>query len=91
VLGGVIAFGFIGVFLGPVLLAVGYALLIEWAAMRGGIAATETVDPPDPDQAVAPPARGAVVTESASAPAAERARTRAASALAAKAEETARD
>jgi predicted PurR-regulated permease PerM len=31
VLGGVIAFGFIGVFLGPVLLAVGYALLKEWA------------------------------------------------------------
>jgi predicted PurR-regulated permease PerM len=31
VLGGVIAFGFIGVFLGPVLLAVGYALVKEWA------------------------------------------------------------
>jgi predicted PurR-regulated permease PerM len=37
VLGGVIAFGFIGVFLGPVLLAVGYALLMEWAASRGRI------------------------------------------------------
>jgi predicted PurR-regulated permease PerM len=34
VLGGVIAFGFIGVFLGPVLLAVGYALLKDWAAQR---------------------------------------------------------
>jgi predicted PurR-regulated permease PerM len=34
VLGGAIAFGFIGVFLGPVLLAVGYALLLEWAASR---------------------------------------------------------
>jgi predicted PurR-regulated permease PerM len=37
VLGGVIAFGFIGVFLGPVLLAVGYALLLEWASARGRI------------------------------------------------------
>ena len=37
VLGGAIAFGFIGVFLGPVLLAVGYALLLEWAASRGRI------------------------------------------------------
>jgi predicted PurR-regulated permease PerM len=34
VLGGAIAFGFIGVFLGPVLLAVGYALLTEWVASR---------------------------------------------------------
>jgi len=34
VLGGAIAFGFIGVFLGPVLLAVGYTLLREWAAAR---------------------------------------------------------
>jgi predicted PurR-regulated permease PerM len=31
VLGGAVAFGFIGVFLGPVLLAVAYALLKEWA------------------------------------------------------------
>jgi len=31
ILGGAIAFGLIGVFLGPVLLAVGYALLKEWA------------------------------------------------------------
>jgi len=30
VLGGLIAFGFIGVFLGPVILAIGYALLTEW-------------------------------------------------------------
>jgi predicted PurR-regulated permease PerM len=30
VLGGLLAFGFIGVFLGPVILAVGYALLSEW-------------------------------------------------------------
>ncbi|MDE2585649.1 MAG: AI-2E family transporter [Betaproteobacteria bacterium] len=32
VLGGVLAFGFIGVFLGPTLLAVGYRLLQEWTA-----------------------------------------------------------
>lgn len=37
VLGGVIAFGFIGLFLGPVLLAVGYALLLEWATSRSRI------------------------------------------------------
>jgi predicted PurR-regulated permease PerM len=30
VLGGVLAFGFIGMFLGPVLLAMGYALIDEW-------------------------------------------------------------
>jgi predicted PurR-regulated permease PerM len=30
VLGGLFAFGFIGVFLGPVILAVTYALLSEW-------------------------------------------------------------
>ncbi|MDQ2917412.1 MAG: AI-2E family transporter [Pseudomonadota bacterium] len=34
VLGGAAAFGFIGVFIGPVLLAVGYALLMEWAESR---------------------------------------------------------
>ena len=37
VLGGAVAFGFIGVFIGPVLLAVGYALLMEWAAARSTI------------------------------------------------------
>lgn len=34
VLGGVVAFGFIGVFLGPTLLAVGYRLLEEWVTIR---------------------------------------------------------
>jgi len=47
VLGGAIAFGFIGIFLGPVLLAVGYALLMEWAASRGRI---ELVTPADADR-----------------------------------------
>jgi predicted PurR-regulated permease PerM len=32
VVGGVMAFGFLGVFLGPTLLAVGYALMQEWSA-----------------------------------------------------------
>ena len=32
VFGGVVAFGFIGVFLGPVLLALAFALVKEWAA-----------------------------------------------------------
>ena len=30
VLGGLLSFGVIGVFLGPTLLAVGYAILMEW-------------------------------------------------------------
>jgi predicted PurR-regulated permease PerM len=32
VLGGALAFGFIGVFIGPTLLAVGYRVIQEWAA-----------------------------------------------------------
>lgn len=38
VLGGALAFGFIGVFLGPTLLAVGYRLLQEWIAGRVRVA-----------------------------------------------------
>ncbi|WP_309139729.1 hypothetical protein [Siccirubricoccus sp. G192] len=34
-LGGVLAFGFLGLFLGPVLLAVGFNLLKDWAAEGG--------------------------------------------------------
>jgi predicted PurR-regulated permease PerM len=33
VLGGVFAFGFIGVFLGPTLLAIGYRLVLDWAVV----------------------------------------------------------
>lgn len=33
VLGGALAFGFIGIFLGPTLLAAGYSLLIEWSSI----------------------------------------------------------
>jgi predicted PurR-regulated permease PerM len=48
VLGGAIAFGFIGVFLGPVLLAVGYALLKDWAVHRPRIHEPETTgEPPE--------------------------------------------
>jgi predicted PurR-regulated permease PerM len=38
VLGGALAFGFIGVFLGPMLLAVGYRLVTEWASSATVIA-----------------------------------------------------
>jgi predicted PurR-regulated permease PerM len=38
VLGGVIAFGFIGVFLGPTLLAIGFALIHDWSEERRRIA-----------------------------------------------------
>jgi len=35
VIGGLLAFGFIGLFLGPTLLAVGYAMLREWTRAVG--------------------------------------------------------
>lgn len=38
VIGGLLAFGFIGIFLGPTLLAVGYAMLREWTRTVGRIA-----------------------------------------------------
>ena len=34
VLGGVMAFGFVGLFIGPVLLAVGYSLMREWTGIK---------------------------------------------------------
>jgi predicted PurR-regulated permease PerM len=45
ILGGAIAFGLIGVFLGPVLLAVGYALVKEWA-VDGAAPSVAPVDAP---------------------------------------------
>ena len=36
-LGGVLTFGFLGIFLGPTLLAVGYAVLREWNAAEDGM------------------------------------------------------
>jgi predicted PurR-regulated permease PerM len=35
VLGGVLAFGFVGLFIGPTLLAVGYSLLRDWTGSAG--------------------------------------------------------
>ncbi len=46
VLGGALAFGFIGVFLGPTLLAVTYRLVAEWASTKTVIASTESGEPP---------------------------------------------
>lgn len=46
ILGGVVAFGFIGVFLGPVLLALGLALLQEWAVLEEDAAARSKRDKP---------------------------------------------
>ena len=42
VLGGALSFGFIGVFLGPTLLAVGYRLVTEWAAGATTVATART-------------------------------------------------
>jgi predicted PurR-regulated permease PerM len=42
VLGGVIAFGFIGVFLGPTLLAIGYSLISEWSLRKESAETEET-------------------------------------------------
>jgi len=44
VLGGALTFGFIGVFLGPTLLAVGYNLVVEWAA------ASRFMEPAEPEK-----------------------------------------
>jgi predicted PurR-regulated permease PerM len=55
VLGGAIAFGFVGVFLGPVLIAVGYALLKEWAVgtapAAGDQGVTDAASPAAPTEA----------------------------------------
>jgi predicted PurR-regulated permease PerM len=37
VLGGVLAFGFVGLFIGPVLLAVGYSLIREWTGIEPAV------------------------------------------------------
>lgn len=52
VLGGVVAFGFIGVFLGPVLLAVGYALLEVWVKDEPLIEISRTGPPRASDSAL---------------------------------------
>jgi predicted PurR-regulated permease PerM len=45
-LGGVLAFGFLGLFLGPVVLAVGYSLLLEFASSVEEPAQNASVPPP---------------------------------------------
>jgi predicted PurR-regulated permease PerM len=47
VFGGVVAFGFIGVFLGPVLLALGFVLIKEWASPAGAPADLNNAPPDD--------------------------------------------
>jgi predicted PurR-regulated permease PerM len=44
-LGGVFTFGILGLFLGPVLLAIGYSLIKEWATGRHEEASTEPQQP----------------------------------------------
>jgi predicted PurR-regulated permease PerM len=46
-LGGILAFGFIGVFLGPTLLAVGYSLFLEWHAAEVKERRQPTPAPPE--------------------------------------------
>jgi predicted PurR-regulated permease PerM len=46
VLGGALAFGFIGVFIGPTLLAVGYRLVREWSTAAQVVSAAETAKAP---------------------------------------------
>lgn len=54
VAGGALAFGFIGVFLGPTLLAVSYRLIEEWSATSPALAAIRNATPTPPT----PPADG---------------------------------
>jgi predicted PurR-regulated permease PerM len=48
VIGGALSFGFIGVFLGPTLLAVGYRLVAEWLAMHRAEMAPDPKSTTDP-------------------------------------------
>jgi predicted PurR-regulated permease PerM len=54
-IGGVLAFGFIGLFLGPVLLAVGYALVREFTGSRKASEEPDETIPPVEDKAVTHP------------------------------------
>jgi predicted PurR-regulated permease PerM len=46
-IGGILAFGFIGLFLGPTLLAVGYSLFLEWHAAEAEERRNPTPAPSD--------------------------------------------
>jgi predicted PurR-regulated permease PerM len=57
VLGGAFTFGFIGVFIGPTLLAVGYRLVNEWASTRHATAVAEVPAQCDVDSVALDPHR----------------------------------
>jgi predicted PurR-regulated permease PerM len=59
VLGGALAFGFIGVFLGPTLLAVGFRILTQWNAGLG--TAPEGAGSATPGAACLQPKAGAAI------------------------------
>jgi predicted PurR-regulated permease PerM len=44
VVGGVLAFGFLGLFIGPVMLAIAYNLFQDWMAVRGAKIAHQAVE-----------------------------------------------
>jgi predicted PurR-regulated permease PerM len=75
VLGGAMAFGFLGVFLGPTLLSVGYVLLQEWSAgppASEGQLSTEAAPGAAMKGASAPPALSLINLEAQGVPCAER-------------------
>jgi predicted PurR-regulated permease PerM len=49
-IGGILAFGFIGLFLGPTLLAVGYSLFVEWRAAEIEERRSSYAEPLDPSR-----------------------------------------
>ena len=51
VFGGILAFGFMGLFLGPTLLAVAYSLLGDWVASEPTAEVPAEPDPAGPDPA----------------------------------------
>ena len=53
VLGGILAFGFIGLFIGPVLLAIAMTMLLDWSKQPSKI--IPTPDAPHPDEPEPPP------------------------------------
>jgi predicted PurR-regulated permease PerM len=71
ILGGAVSFGFIGVFLGPTLLAVGFELLRSWTGPLHAADAAPHRPPPPDDRPPPPPNAPADATTSSSSPAAE--------------------
>ena len=48
-IGGALTFGLVGIFLGPVLLAVGFRLIDEWSTLESPLAPEQVADPPKAD------------------------------------------